>query len=146
MNSSRIQFVHLGFALLLILFIPSISFADAKVRVMIFDETESAKLPSSSEVWIRGTGSWWIGKESKFGATVKDVPVPLNRKVDMAVFPDGRGGVELKIPFKLTSDMCTNACVRDAIRITFSDSNIEVFGLPFKAASGKLEQDFPRGR
>jgi hypothetical protein len=119
---------------------------NAKMRVMVYNDTERKVLPSKSEIWIRGIGSWWLQKATKFGGDVKEAPIKKVGDVDsLFIYPDGRGsGKEIKVPYTLKADMCMNACVVDGLTISISDSEVTVFGKPFKAATGQLEKKFKR--
>ena len=119
---------------------------NAKMRVMVFNDTEKKGLPSKSEIWIRGIGSWWLQKATKFGSDVKEAPIKKIADIDsLFIYPDGRdSGKEIKVPYMLKADMCMNACVRDALHISISDSEVTVFGTPFKAATDQLGKKFKR--
>lgn len=116
--------------------------SNAKMSVMVFNNSEKKALPSKSEIWIRGIGSWWL----QYGDVVKEAPIKRVGDIDsLFIYPDGRdSGKEIKVPYMLKAGMCMDACVRDALRISISDTEVIVFGLPFKAATGQLEKKFKR--
>ena len=97
---------------------------DVKMRVVVHNDTEKRKLPREAEAWVRGLGSWWLQGATKFGADFKDVALindPKNTD-HMLVYPDGRnGGTEVKIPYQVSGDLCTNACVRDSLCFGLQD-------------------------
>ena len=120
--------------------------SNPKMRVMVHNDMDKKVLPSKSEIWIRGIGSWWLQKATKFGSDVKEVPIKKVGNVDyLFIYPDSRdSGKEIKVPYTLQADMCMNACVRDALVISISDLEVTVFGAPFKAATDQLEKKFKR--
>jgi len=62
----------------------------------------------------------------------------------MFIYPDARSGKELKIRFKITSEMCAQSCVRDMIQVEVSDAYVTIHGTPIKAANGELELKLKR--
>lgn len=116
------------------------------VRVGVFDDTEKNPLHDKAEIWLRGHGSWWIKPEAEFGGTTKTLG---RRKVgqedNIYIYPDGRDGREVAVPFLMTSEMNPGGSVRDSIIITISDDEVVVVGLPIKAATGQAELRFNRG-
>ena len=76
---------------------------------------------------LRAIGSWPVGE-------VLELYVYANgRKLDAS----GREMDELKVPFKLTAEMCVPGCARDMITVAISDTTIEVDGAPLQAAGLK---------
>lgn len=110
------------------------------VRVAVFDDTKKNPLPQKAEIWIRGLGSWWIAKEN-----VRNVP---DREVgatdSIFVYPDGRSGKELSVPFKMTNEMCSQGCARDLISVDISDTHVVIHGTPIKAANDEFEVKLKR--
>lgn len=122
------------------------SSGDAMVRVQVYDNTERKPLADKAEIWFRGHGSWWLKPDTRYGAAVKNLGRrELGKKDTIALYPDGRGGQEIMIPFTMTSEMNPNGSARDSIIITISDNEVEVVGLPVKAATGDAEMKVKRG-
>lgn len=112
------------------------------LRVAVFDDTKSQKLPRKAEVWIRGLGSWWIQPECEDGGTLRIVDLQRNSD-QLSIFPDSReAGIEIKVPYEGVTDNPSN--VRDMLRIEIGDDEVKVFGTPLKAATGSLELRFDR--
>jgi len=119
---------------------PRVEAATVTVRVAVFYDTEKSPLPQKAEIWIRGLGSWWIAKEN-----VRNVPGREVGATDtIFVYPDGRSGKELSVPFKMTDEMCSQGCARDLISVDISDTHVVIHGTPIKAANGEFEVKLKR--
>jgi len=120
-----------------------------KMRVIVFDDTEQRPIPKKAEIWFRGTGSWWLARDTG-PKTLGPRPVDQLLEGDgtLVVYPSGRGlndeGQRIDVPLKLTPEMNPEGSSRDADTIEVSDSSIKVWGLPVKAALGTTEIVFPR--
>jgi len=114
---------------------PVVRASSVTVRIAVFDDTEDAPIHERAEIWLRGLGSWWIAKEN-----VKNVPGREVGSVDtMFIYPDARGGNELSVKFKMTTEMCPQGCARDLISVAIQDSYVVVSGTPIEAANGEFE-------
>jgi hypothetical protein len=121
------------------------------VRVAIADDTERRRISDKAELWLRGAGSVWLQQKCNrlrngslacgpLDLGMRDVGQPL----ELYVYPDGRKldakGREtnqFKVPFRMTTDMCSQGCARDMITVVISDTTIEVDGAPIYAAGMK---------
>ena len=112
----------------------------ASVRVMVHDGTESSPLGERAEIWVRGHGSWFLNQ-----VTVKHIGGrKVGEKDTIAIYPDGRQGVEMIAPFMVTGEMNPQGSVRDGIHVTITDRDVTVFGVPIKAATDDFEMKFDR--
>jgi len=95
-----------------------------KVRIVFWNDT-SAKAPTGCEV-VLGTYSY---KPNTSGKTAVGSlgPAPFFKKVELVVYPTGRGGKRFAVPLTLTPDMKPNS-EQDAIHIAVSDSRVRVLG------------------
>lgn len=121
------------------------------VRVAVWDDTEKRRIPEKAELWLKGTGSVWLHQKCSrlingslscgpLDLGMRDVGQPLElyvypngRKLDAA----GRETDELKVPFKLTAEMCASGCMRDMISVIVSDTEVELCGAPILATGVK---------
>jgi hypothetical protein len=69
---------------------------------------------------------------------------PSGSKQTLMFYPDSREGKELKIPYMMTDEMNPVGSPRDTIIIDISDTEIEVYGPPIKAATGRSELKYRR--
>jgi hypothetical protein len=115
------------------------------VRVAVNDDTKGKPVHPKAEIWFPDHGSWLLKSELRYGGTFKDVgPFPSGTRQTLIIYPDSREGKELTVPYMMTDEMNPKANPRDMISIDFSDTEITVFGLPIKAATGSLELNYPR--
>ena len=101
------------------------------VRVIAVDETDESPLASRAEIWVRGHGSWWIQQAmaelGDWGVGTLSIR-RIGTRDTLWVYPDGRNGKDIPIPFLVTGNMCRNGCPGDAIVITFTDGAVQVAG------------------
>lgn len=104
------------------------------VRIMWWNDT-NGKAPNGIEIVIAGKSY----KPS--GAKAQGVlgPVEVGKQLDVTVYPDGRNGKKIVVPFMLTSEM-QSASERDAIHVSVSDTTVRVLGNPVS----NFDQSFPR--
>jgi len=115
------------------------------VRVVVYDDTTTKPLDINAEIWLRGYGSWWITPEIQHGAAGKNLARhEIGKQDTIAIYPDARDGVEILVPFMMTSAMNPNGSDRDSIIITIKDHSVEVVGLPIEAAKGDTTKTFAR--
>lgn len=107
------------------------------VRVQVWDDTDTNPIHDKCEIWFRGHGSWWLKDATKSGAAAANVGRrKVGQRDKLVLYPDGRDGQEVSIPLTMTSEMNPDGSVRDSIMITIGDDEIEIVGLPIKAATG----------
>lgn len=117
----------------------------AVLRIGIWDLTEDNPVHPRAEIWLKGFGSWYLKRALEEGESAKKIgKFPVGVKQRFFFYPESREGKEIIIPFKMTEDMNPNGSVRDTLWVSFSDEEVEVFGLPIKAAIGKSELKFKR--
>jgi hypothetical protein len=82
---------------------------------------------------------------TKYGSDGRDVG---RRKIgqpdQLTLRADGPNGKSIVIPFAMTEEMNPAGSPRDAIDISISDAEVEVIGLPLKAATGNVEMKVKR--
>lgn len=97
--------------------------AEASIKLNVWNETQT-KPATDLELWVKGTGSWYPDLE--FGADSKTVgPFPIDEPQELFIYPDGRGGPEIKIEFTLTSEMLSGSD-RDAMILIIEDAVITI--------------------
>lgn len=115
------------------------------VRVAVNDDTQRNPVNAKAEIWFQGHGSWWLKPELKFGVASKNLGTrPSGTEQNLIIYPDSRDGKEFKIPYMMTDEMNPNGSPRDMISVDISDTEIIAFGLPIKAATGRLELKYKR--
>lgn len=121
------------------------------VRIGIYDDTEARRIPEEAELWLKGTGSVWLQqscdrlRNGSLSCEPLDLGMrPIGEVLELYVYANGRKldasgreTDELKVPFKLTADMCVPGCARDMITVAISDTTIDVNGAPLQAAGLK---------
>jgi hypothetical protein len=121
------------------------------VRIGIYDDTEARRIPEKAELWLKGAGSVWLQQkcDSLRNGSLSCGPLdlgmrPVGEMLELYVYVNGRTldasgreTDELKVPFKLTAEMCAPGCARDRIIVAISDTTIEVYGAPLQAAGLK---------
>jgi len=113
----------------------------ASVRVGVWDKTEIKPIHKKAEIWIRGSGSWFLKQALAEGKPAKTFGTfPIGYEQEFIFYPDGRKGVELTIPFKITTDMNPNGSYRSTLRIEFYDDIILISGPPITSTLWASEE------
>lgn len=127
-------------AIIVGLYSPMALSSDMIVRVVVYDDTESSPLHPRAEIWARGLGSWWLGRD-----TMQDIGGRTSGRVDqLVIYPDGRDGKEITVKFQLTEAMCRQGCPRDMITVAIDDDDVTVGGFPLEGPYGETEVVFSR--
>ncbi len=106
------------------------------VRIRVCDDTHQNPLPEDAEIWFPDRGSWWIKRSTRGGSAVKNFGRrEVWRKYAFHIYPDGRGGREIEVPFMMTKNMKPRGSDRDVIRIVISDDEVVASGSPIEAAN-----------
>ena len=114
--------------------------SEVAVRVSVFDDTTSRPPGPRTEAWLRGFGSWFV--DMRFGGDVNVLGrKPIDVDQELFVYPDGRDGTEIRIPFRMTRDICPDGCARDTIMVDIYDDRVEVTAT---ALIGEVSQTFDR--
>lgn len=111
----------------------------SSLRIGVWDLTENNPIHTRAEIWIRGVGSKYL-KEAPF--VVGKFPVKV--KQECFFYSESRKRKEIMFTFMMTEDMNPNGSVKSTLWFRFYDEEVEVFGLPFTAATGKSELKFKR--
>lgn len=99
------------------------------LEVVVWDDTES-RLPASGqgddhvEVWVVGHGSWFpdLGQ----GPDSENLGnFAIGEENEFFIYPDGRNGTEIRVPFKMHEEM-TSGSVRDQASVVISDDAVTV--------------------
>ena len=78
------------------------------------------------EVWVKGHGSWY--PDVKFGSDKRALgSFPIGEPTEFFFYPDGRNGVEIKIPFEMTNEMISGSTMSQTL-VTLYDDKVEVVG------------------
>jgi hypothetical protein len=118
--------------------IPEYSGQPIMVRVAIFDDTQKKPVPAKAEIWFRGHGSWWLKQEMQYRVAIKKLGKrPSGSRQLLILYPEGRKGKELEIPYMMTDEMNDEGSARDTIFIEISDTEVKIYGLPIEVATGK---------
>lgn len=110
--------------------------AGMKVRVLWWNDTE-AKPADGFEI-VCGTASVKPDTGTKSGTGTVG-PLTVGAKLLLVVYPDGRSGKRIAVPFTLTKIMEPDSDV-DAIHVEVSDTSVRVLG---NAVEG-FDRTFPR--
>jgi hypothetical protein len=108
-----------------------------ELKLAAMDYTEN-KPPGDTELWMKGLGSWypdltWGGDDTIIG------PYGVGTTQELFVYPDGRGGVEIKVILRLTDDMISRSD-RDIVWVEIYDGKVLAWG----TAIEDIEQEFVR--
>ena len=109
----------------------SVPVATRTLAVAVFDDTTDRPLTPDVELWVRGRGSWFPdlvggGDRAELGA------FPVGTPETLFVYPDGRDGAEIAVPFRMTAAMVSGS-VRDQVTVTIADTTVTVAGPPLGA-------------
>lgn len=108
------------------------------LEIAVYDDTSSRPLPSTLEIWVEGAGSWF--PDMTFGADAKELgSFAIGEPGEFYIYPDGRGGSEIRVAFEMTSEMISGSAMSQTI-VAISDSDVTVTG---QAIPG-TEQVYPR--
>lgn len=115
---------------------PSDQGKTAVVEILWWNDTKN-KAPEGCEV-LFGTSSFKPspGKDSAVGSVSG---VPVGTPSQLTIYPDGRGGKKLVVPFTFDSSMKPDS-ERDAIHVEISDTRVRVLGNPING----FDQSFDR--
>ena len=105
------------------------------VRILFWNETSAAL--ANCEIVV-GASSY---KPNTAGEAARGTigPLALNKTLSLLVYPNGRSGKRLVVPFTLTPDMLPDS-EQDAIHVAVSDSSVRVLG----NAVSNFDQSFAR--
>ena len=104
--------------------------------VIVWDDTVSN--PPDVEVWVEGHGNWF--PELTFGGDGRPLgEFPVGVAAEFLVYPDGRGGTEIRVPFLMTEEVISGSD-RDKVSVAIEDDKVVVFGTPIVG----LEIEFDR--
>ena len=111
------------------------------LRVSVMDETSGplGKL-DKVEIWVRNHGSW--RSDLRHGGDVRtlgEFEVGKTYEADFYIYPDGRDGAEIRVPFRMTADMISGSD-RDTVLVDILDHSVRVTGTAVIGVS----QEFPR--
>lgn len=110
--------------------------AGMPVMVIFWNDTSSKKL-TRAEVVI-GASSFKPSVSAK--SSRKNLgPFAYGKKIDVIVYPDGRGGKEIVVPMMLDRQMIPKS-EQDAIHVAISDKTVRVLG----NAILNVDQSYPR--
>lgn len=94
--------------------------------IAVFDDTVRRPPGDRFEIWARGHGSWF--PDVRFGGDVAVLgPFPVGQDATFAVYPDGREGREILVPFRMTGSMISGSD-RDRTQVEIHDEEIVVRG------------------
>lgn len=98
-----------------------------KVLFKWWNDTQS-KTPQGMEIVIPGVSSW---KPDPTAEDAKKVlgPIPYEKPLVLAVYPDGRSGKKIEVRIAVVKSMQPGS-EQDAIHIAVSDSGVRVLGTP----------------
>ena len=97
------------------------------LRIAVFNDTKST--PHRTEVWVRGSGSWYPNLE--FGSDVRvfeGFEVGSSTSGSIVFYPLGRDEPEIPVSIPITSNLCAQGCVRDMVQLAIHDDYFEVIG------------------
>lgn len=116
---------------------PTPEAAGLELKLAVYDDTESSPA-DEVELWTKGLGSWY--PDLTFGGDVTTIgPYEVGSSHELFVYPDGRGGVEIKVVLTLTDDMMSRSD-RDMVSVAIGDQTVTVTATSIDG----LEQQFAR--
>ncbi len=108
------------------------------LEITVTDDTVRLPPGPDTEIWIRGSGSWF--PDLRFGGDLKGFArFPVGEEHAFFIYPDGRDGREIRVPFQMTAGMISGS-VRDRTHVEIYDDRVVVLG----TAIPDFEQTFPR--
>ena len=79
--------------------------AQTTLRVSVSDRRESDQSSVRTEIWARGSGSWF--PDMRFGGDVRNFgPYMLGSTAEMVFYPLGREVPEIPVNVNITPDLC----------------------------------------
>lgn len=94
--------------------------------VAVWDDTNTNPPDGRMEIWVRGHGSWF--PDQTFGGDSNLLgEFPIGEPGEFYIYPDGRDGVEIRVPFRMTAEMISGSD-RDRTQVSIEDSTVTVFG------------------
>lgn len=107
------------------------------LEIAVWDDTVNNST-GATEVWVDGYGSWF--PDLTYGADSRELgEFQVGVEADFLVYPDGRGGTEIRVPFLMTEEIISGSD-RDMISVSIEDEKVGVFGTPIAG----LEIEFTR--
>lgn len=103
---------------------PSPSTKGLVVKILWWNDTKT-KAPNGCEI-VYGSSSF-KPVATKDAASGSIGPVPYRKSVQLVIYPDGRSGKKILVPFVVDSGMNANSD-RDAIHVQISDAEVRVLG------------------
>ena len=113
---------------------------EVSLRVVVWNDTE--KNEPNLEIWIKGTGSWYPGKESMgFGGDffIPVEPFSTEKVNEIYIYPDGRTGNEIIVEIFVTDEMIPESD-KDTIIIEIHDEIIKVWGTSIEGITKEFER------
>ena len=110
--------------------------AGMKVLVIFWNDASSKRL-TSPEVVV-GTSSFKPDSGAKTSRGTVG-PLAYGKKIDLIIYPDGRGGKKIVVPVVVSNQMVAKSEL-DAIHVAISDGTVRVLG----NAVINLDQSYPR--
>ena len=116
---------------------PVVAQQSVSLRVAVNDDTEQTQTPERTEVWVRGTGSWFPNLE--FGGDVRNYSdLEVGTTATLFFYPLGRDEPEIQVLVPITSELCPQGCARDLVTLDIYDDRFEVWD------PGGTQETFPR--
>lgn len=115
---------------------PSTSAKTTTLKILWWNDTVSKK-PERCEV-VYGSAAYRpdVSQDAASGF-IKAVPV--GKAVNLVIYPDGRAGKKIIVPFKLDSYMKAGTN-QDAIHVAISDDTVKVLGNPVEGFEAKFDR------
>lgn len=111
--------------------------AQVLLDIVVWDDTKTRPL-GKTEVWVRGQGSWF--PQLRYGGDGKALgEYPVGQRNRFFLYPDGRGGREIRVVFRMRSAMISGSDQAQTV-VSISDRQVEVTG---QAIPGRTKV-FPR--
>ncbi len=96
--------------------------------VFVSDDTTSNPPGTRMEIWVRGYGSWF--PNLRFGGERTQLgkfPVGETHERDFYIYPDGRDGTEIRVPFTMKAEMISGSDKARTV-VSIEDAVVRVWG------------------
>lgn len=102
---------------------------EVTLDIAVWDDTAANPPPADAEIWVRGEGSWF--PDLSFGGDSRALgEYSVGEPGEFYIYPDGRGGSELRVEFVMTPDMVPiSGSAQAQTTVEIHDSEVVVIGM-----------------
>lgn len=107
------------------------------LKILLWNDTDS-KAPKNLEVVV-GEVKWVLTDNATPSVAGELAGLPVGKKLDLVVYPDGRSGNKIIVPIMLTKDMRSGS-EADAVHVEVKDDRVRVLGTPVENFDTSVER------